>query len=281
MPFKIATGIVLILLIAALEPEFAVAADQSIYPFDEKALLEFKPSFKCKSAKDNPICVARTAVACTLPGARPQECATIGMEDIKSDPAAFYNGRPKAPAWKQRWADIRDVSRTDFCTMRAMMFRKVSADRFIADPPLPPSMVGTHEVLVYAGRCNPIDIIVGYSIFVRREADGWKLTSYSINVLRGDPDTPHEPLYMDWCAVEGCGYGLHGFKVADIRYAECPQRACKYWARNIPVPAVPISIIYPAYSTPLILLPGKMLFCADDAISNEDPLCGYDLIWQD
>ncbi len=255
----------------------AAAAAQAVYPFDEKALLEFKPSFKCTSAKDNPICVARTAVACTLPGARPKECETIGMIDIKSDLAAFYNQRPKEPPWKQRWWQLQDISRTEFCMMRAMLFRKVSPDRFIADPPLSPSMIGTHEVLVYAGRCKPSDIIVGYSIFMKREADGWKFTSYSINVLQDDPITPYEPLYIDFCAVEGCDYGLHGFKVSEIRYAECPQRACKYWARGIPAPAVPFRKSYPAYSTPPIFLPGKMLFCANDWISDQDPLCAYKL----
>jgi hypothetical protein len=249
-----------------------LAQSSGKYPYDNKALLPFNFREVCKSPTQSPNCLAKLAINCTRGGASGAECALIGFPMNDREPAPRYPLGPKA--WTKEWSDVRNLADTDFCSMSPMLLRTVGPDRFTAQPPLPPELIGTHEMIIFAGRCRPLEIAAGYSIFMKQTAKGWQATSYKVSLLlngREGPLTPEQqkynyradPGYEEECETYGCGAIYKSEFGKPLTAAECVGRLCAYVARGIRAPDVPIKKDYvPFHAAPVFMPGGIELQCA-------------------
>jgi hypothetical protein len=269
MVSRFLAAVVLIIYVGTAYTAVAQSITNAKYPYDNKTLLTFDAREVCKSPTQSPNCLAKLAVICTRAGAIGAECALIGfpMKDRESEV------RPLGPqSWKKKWSEVRYTERTNICAMGPMLVRPVGPERFEANPPLPPERIGTHEIIIFAGLCDPLNQIFGYSIFMKETEKGWQATSYKISLLQNEQtDMPPEMAKYNYRADPGVeeeceGYGCRAIFKKDFQpqlsVSECEGRLCAYVARGIRAPEVPIQENYVPFVAPPVFMPGVELQCA-------------------
>lgn len=267
---RLASFAFIALLFSAALPAAADDSDLREYPYNSADVLAFDPNEKCKTATQSPNCVAKTAWACLYKGARNIDCGLIGFFISASEGEKIYEPAPHQP-WRSDWLYGLAVINDFFaCSMRPMLFRRVSPERFAADPPVPAERVGTHEMIVYVGGCPELGAyILGFSVFMKETTDGWRATSYKFSLLRpglGDDDA----VMVAGCDDYGC-YGQAPHQSARSG-ADCVGLPCAYKAAGIPETGTPVPLNYPSNCTPPIVLPDLTLECAR-LKKDAHPLC--------
>lgn len=228
-----------------------------IYPFNRSELLPLNPNARCVSPNQSPDCVARTVTACQLPGARRSDCLKVGFDVPDQPPVTSerdsYTSDIGAEPWRKSWLYLAGGWYDEICNVRSMAVRTVGPDRFSATPPLPPELVGTHEILVFRAACPPLEAIFVQSIFLRETTQGWQAVSLTTNVLQDDPRHP----------------------VPENFFSKCNDPLCSYRANGLAKPEVPLESDYPSRGMGPVFTKDGDFQCA--VKWRDTPLCKPDL----
>jgi hypothetical protein len=226
---------------------------RSVEPFRfvQSELLAFDPDEACLSPNQSPICAARLFAACFIPGSTQENCRLIGLEvPTTPPPGPAFDFGPE-PWRKNLNLFTAWVGDFEICSFRPMLVRPVGPDRFEADPPLDPSLIGTHEVVLYYGNCpyGP-EVILWRSVFLRETDQGWMAASWQWGLLQDDDDVP-----------------------VQFDFNACDDVMCRYRAAGIAAPSIPIRANYVPFATAPVFLPDRIVQCAFkiDAVCGRPP----------